>query len=1318
MQNKVVPKGLFVYNEAQKTNEKVLAYEEELSLPSTLNFTDTDNDGDDALIYSFGSNVYLKDNYKNNGKIGIFYGGMPKILDLSQLIPGGSNTDSTAQTKYFDLDELVPAGPAVTGLSATFAGNKTLDLKWNAAVSDDLAGYELLVSKYLGGVAYRGVINDLKAAGIVKYVFLNSEDSTGALLTNSLLQPQANSYEFPASQLYELIASEVSGEVLFNGPEQKVLPAGSDKTAITGGQEIFAASDSVLQVWSDGQEMAKKELAARELITMPESFGGDLQIRVESGTVTVINPAKVVENQKLLPGSKIELNTRYISKGSGNALIKLPQQAYTRVDPGQEMEIQILEDPTQPDVTLEMPNGFYYGVIRSFDLAGFRSLQSNSVLLAPNLCSDRQVPLPVAGPSEREVAIFKELEIDASKSFDTFGKISSYYLDSDLQFDSDQDGDPTNDRNLGNDINPEQDSDGNGNKFDDLDNAVFRLGPYKDLKPRKVMLNVVDESGNVGQQEILIKIYVPKIYLNESSATLSINEQGEGATVSGYLDPAETDIPVSILRDRDGVKEVIKTKSADIYGKYYSDQNGKFALTDLNLKDTVVIRNAKGEIIAEIDPKTGRISLKNPAYSVEALPAEEPLLPTRVVVKDPQGKIIATLFVVSDGNTDVVVDGPDTNYTADSVALFTGVHIRNLPGQSAQLEIKNIPGDAEKFAGGIEILEKSTLKRLAVLDSGGNFYIYDARLKLELKTANDLKEPMIFQVVNLKPDGGKEAIAEFYVAFSAKKPITILDPDQFKLFVGTPQAKGPKYDSDKDGIPDIWEQQYGLNIDNPADAGEDPDQDGLTNLEEYLAGTNPLVSDSDADGYDDAFEKTFGTDPNTKAKSPFTDVTPSTPYYQSILNFFQRGILAGIPAGNQIRFGLEEPIRRSEYAKVMLDTFCIVPRPEAKTGPAVFTDIAYQEGKTPWYYAATKEAYFQGFITGYRGQIDVRTGKTPFAPEATISKAEAVKIILEALEREGLISLDQVPLSEPYYLPYLALAQNLTPYLKKGVTLKSNFILTADEAKNPEAEMTRGEFIKLADRVLSAYDCSTIDTDGDGMPDFWEKQHELDYLDASDADDDPDGDRLKNLDEYKFGTDPMKADTDGGGIKDGVEVLDRHTNPLDPKDDYLDSDGDGLSDSDEINKYKTKPGEKDSDGGGVTDGDEILKNGTNPLNGLDDRDTDGDGLGDKEESDIYLTDPLNPDTDGGGIKDGVEVKRGTDPLNKEDDLIDPRKDLGEGVYIIPEPCAACPCPSAIDHTADLIPGDRIIGVISNNNNSEIFSQSNLVEITEVKDFQP
>jgi len=57
---------------------------------------------------------------------------------------------------------------------------------------------------------------------------------------------------------------------------------------------------------------------------------------------------------------------------------------------------------------------------------------------------------------------------------------------------------------------------------------------------------------------------------------------------------------------------------------------------------------------------------------------------------------------------------------------------------------------------------------------------------------------------------------------------------------GYPDYKGEPYsDGDADGLPDAWEQNYGLNPGNALDAMLDSDDDGYANVEEFLNGTDP-----------------------------------------------------------------------------------------------------------------------------------------------------------------------------------------------------------------------------------------------------------------------------------------------------------------------------------------------------------------------------------------------------------------------------------------------------------------------------------------------
>ena len=67
------------------------------------------------------------------------------------------------------------------------------------------------------------------------------------------------------------------------------------------------------------------------------------------------------------------------------------------------------------------------------------------------------------------------------------------------------------------------------------------------------------------------------------------------------------------------------------------------------------------------------------------------------------------------------------------------------------------------------------------------------------------------------------------------------------------------FDTDLDGMPDAFEDQFGFNSASPADAAQDLDSDGLSNLTEYLANTSPTLPDTDSDGILDLHETNTGT---------------------------------------------------------------------------------------------------------------------------------------------------------------------------------------------------------------------------------------------------------------------------------------------------------------------------------------------------------------------------------------------------------------------------------------------------------------------------
>ena len=140
---------------------------------------------------------------------------------------------------------------------------------------------------------------------------------------------------------------------------------------------------------------------------------------------------------------------------------------------------------------------------------------------------------------------------------------------------------------------------------------------------------------------------------------------------------------------------------------------------------------------------------------------------------------------------------------------------------------------------------------------------------------------------------------------------------------------------------------------------------------------------------------------------------------------------------------------------------------------------------------------------------------------------------------------------------------------------------------------------------------SDADTDGDGI------------IDLYDSDDDNDG--INDADEALIGTDPLLKDTDGDGVEDGA----------------LDFDNDGISNADESDDSLISPTDQNNDG----NADIITNDGTDSDNDgivdLLDLDSDGDGLADSDEGNADLdndgiVNSLDRDSDNDGLLDIVE----------------------------------------------------------------------------------
>ena len=123
-----------------------------------------------------------------------------------------------------------------------------------------------------------------------------------------------------------------------------------------------------------------------------------------------------------------------------------------------------------------------------------------------------------------------------------------------------------------------------------------------------------------------------------------------------------------------------------------------------------------------------------------------------------------------------------------------------------------------------------------------------------------------------------------------------------------PEPEKVSVDTDGDGLPDDWEEKYGLDP-KSADADDDKDQDGFTNAEEFAAKTNPADKDDHPDYFD--------------------SLRLELPLKETVLPFYLRSYMK-TPSGMKLEFF--DPKRRNDYGKNGYRYSVLVGEPIGDTG--------------------------------------------------------------------------------------------------------------------------------------------------------------------------------------------------------------------------------------------------------------------------------------------------------------------------------------------------------------------------------------------------
>jgi hypothetical protein len=575
---------------------------------------------------------------------------------------------------------------------------------------------------------------------------------------------------------------------------------------------------------------------------------------------------------------------------------------------------------------------------------------------------------------------------------------------------------------------------------------------------------------------------------------------------------------------------------------------------------------------------------------------------------------------------------------------------------------------------------------------------------------------------------------------------TLSDGDEVYSYHTNPNS----IDSDGDTMSDSWEVYNNL---NPLIANRDldPDNDGLTNLEEYQYLTDPNDEDSDGDRLSDFSEViTYTTNPNTH-DSDLDGVKD----YDEIFTY------ATDPRNNDsdsdsMRDGWEVDMGLNplvDDAGIDYDGDGLLNSEEYRYNSNPLRYDGDNDGLSDFdeiHTYGSNPSSVDGDQDRLRDNVEIlEYGTDPMDPDTdkdSIWDGEEV-LDLGTNPRNRDSDRDGTPDGWEFLNGFDPLVDDSAlDSDEDGFTnLHEYYIGTDPNNADSDADgvLDGAETITYGTNPLNA------DSDYDSMPDGWEVDFGLNPT-LNDSSADADSDALENADEFRYGSDPTVQDSDNDTLLDGAEVWIYQTSPTN-----ADSDADGLDDASELTIYGSDPTSADSDNDDLDDGLEVntySTNVTNPdsdsdlmpdgwevgntLNPLindsaedpdgdtlsnlgeyqnltdpQNRDGDNDDLQDGPEVLIYGTDPNDIDSDSDGMDDSWEVINGLDPLTDDStgDLDnDNLSNLGEYQFLSD--------PNEVDSDNDGIEDGTEVLVYNSNPASEDSDSDGLLDLEEVSTY--